>query len=91
MNSKFDGVYNTAVHWRKSLFLLPSLSTGKLFIEEMTILINSWTFRSEKENIAMKALLVLPTLLLQKTSFTSKFKDNIETFKEDLASGKMGK
>ena len=76
--SKFDDVYNMVVHGRKSLFLLPSGSTGKRFIEEMTRLINSWTFRSEKDTTAMKPQMVLPTLLLQKTSFTSKSKDNLK-------------
>ena len=52
MKNKFDDVYNTVVHWRKSLFLLPSGSTGKRLIEEMTRLINSWTFRSEQDTIA---------------------------------------
>ena len=45
LKNKFDDTYNTIVHRRKSLFLLPSGSTGKRFIEEMTRLINSWTFR----------------------------------------------
>ena len=90
MKNKFDDVYNTVVHCRKSLFLLPSGSTGKRFIEEMTRLINSWTFRSEQDTIAMKAPMVLPTLLLQKTSFTSKSKDNIETLKRKLNQWKDG-
>ena len=75
-------MYNKVVHWRKSLFLLPSGSTGKRFIEEMTRLINSWTSRSEQDTVAMKALMVLPTLLLQKTSLTSKSKDKVETKKK---------
>ena len=80
MKNKFDDVYNTVIHWRKSLFLLPSRSMGKCFIEEMTRLINSCRFRSEQDTI----LMVLPTLLLQKTSFTSKSKDKIETLKRRL-------
>ena len=84
MKNKFDDVYNTVVHWKKSLFLLPSGSTGKGFIEEMARLINSLTFRSEQDTIAMKALMVLPTLLLQKISSTSKSKDNVETLKRRL-------
>ena len=84
MKTKFDDVYNTVVHWKKSLFLLPSGSTGKGFIEEMARLINSLTFRSEQDTIAMKALMVLPTLLLQKISSTSKSKDNVETLKRRL-------
>ena len=53
-------------------------------------LINSWTFRSEQDSIAMKALMVLPTLLLQKTSFTSKSKDNVETLKRRFNQWKDG-
>ena len=84
MKNKFNDVYNTVVHWRKSLFLLSSSSTGKRSIEQNTRLINNWTFRSEQGTIAMKALRVLPTFLPQKTSFTSKLKDNIETLKRRL-------
>ena len=69
MKSKFDDMYNAVVHWRKSLFLLPSGYTGKRFIEEMTRLVNSWTFRSEQETITVTALMVLPTLQHQKTSY----------------------
>ena len=56
----------------------------------MARLINSWTFRSEQDIIAMKAQMVLPTLLLQKTSFTSKSKDNVETLKGRLNQWKDG-
>ena len=90
MKNKFDNGYNTVLHWRKSLFLLPSGSTDKRFIEEMTRLINSWIFRSEQDTTAMKTLMVLPTLLLQKTSFTSKSKDNVETLKRRLNQWKDG-
>ena len=45
MKNKFDGAYNTVVQCRKSLFLSPSRSTGKRFIEEMKRFINSWTCR----------------------------------------------
>ena len=57
----------------------------------MIRLINSWTFRSEQDSIAMKALMVLPTLLRQKTSFTSKSKDNVQTLKRRLNQWKEGK
>ena len=84
MKNKFNDLYNMVVHWRKPLFLLPSGSSGKRFIEKLTRLINSWAYRSEQDTIAMKALMVLPTLLLQKTSFTSKSKDNVQTLKRRL-------
>ena len=56
----------------------------------MARLINSWTFRSEQDTIAMKALIVLPTLLLQKTSLTSKSKDNVEASKRRFNQWKDG-
>ena len=83
-------MYNTVIHWRKSLFLLLSRSTGKSFIEEMTRHVNIWTFRSKQDIIAMKALMVFPILMLQKTSFTSKSKDNVRTLKRRLNQWKDG-
>ena len=50
----------------------------------MTRVLNSWIFRSEQDNIAMKDLMVLLTLLLQKTSFTSKSKNNVESLKRRI-------
>ena len=79
MKNKFDDVYNTVVHWRKSLFLLPSSSTGKPFIEEMTRLINSWTFRSEQDTIAMKA-----NLTASKNILYIKIQNNVETLRRRL-------
>ena len=72
------------------MFLLPSGSTGKRFIEEITRLINSLTFRSKQDTIAMKALMVLLILLLQKSSFTSKLKDTVETSERILKQWKDG-
>ena len=72
------------------MFLLLSGSTGKSFIEEMTRHVSIWTFRSKQDIIAMKALMVFPILMLQKTSFTSKSKDNVRTLKRRLNQWKDG-
>ena len=72
------------------MFLLLSGSTGKSFIEEMTRHVNIWIFRSKQDIIAMKALMVFPILMLQKTSFTSKSKDNVRTLKRRLNQWKDG-
>ena len=45
---------------------------GKRFIEEMTRLVNCWTYKSEQEQIALKVLMILTALLLQKTTLNSK-------------------
>ena len=48
------------------LFLLPAGAAGKVFTEEMLRLIKSWTYKSDLETIALKALMIMPGLLLQK-------------------------
>ena len=72
------------------LFLLPTAAVGKQFVEEMTRLVNCWTNRSDLETIALKALMIVPGLLLQKTSLNSKSKENSETLKRRLSLWKNG-
>ena len=90
IESKIDSAYNQIVYWKKVLFLLPTGAAGKGFIEEMIRLVNSWTYKSDLETIALKALMILPGLLLQKTSLNSKSKENSETLKRRLLLWKNG-
>ena len=53
--------------------------------EEMTKLVNSWTYKSDLQAIALKALMIMPSLLLQKASLNSKSKENSETLKRGLS------
>ena len=46
--------------------------TEKRFISEMTRLLDSWTNDSNIQNIALKALMLMSSLLLQKTSTKTK-------------------
>ena len=50
---------------------------GKTFINEITRLIDLWTKDSPLENIALKALHVMPVLLLQKPNKNSKANDHV--------------
>ena len=61
-------VYYKIVYWRKNIFMVPSGGGGKKFIKEITRLINLWTNNSPLENIALKAIHVMPALLLQKSN-----------------------
>ena len=61
-------VYYKIVYWRKNRFMVPSGGGGKKFIKEITRLINLWTNNSPLENIALKAIHVMPALLLQKSN-----------------------
>ena len=74
------------------LFLLPAGAAGKVFTEEMLRLLNSWTYKSDLETIALKALMIMPGLLLQKKKafLNSKSKENSETPKQILSLWKNG-
>ena len=72
------------------LFLLATGAAGKGFIEEMIRLVNSWTYKLDLETIALKALMIMPGLLLQKTSLNSKSKENSEILKRRLLLWKNG-
>ena len=56
----------------------------------MKILVNSLTFRSEQDITVMEAVMVSKLLLLQKTSFISKQRYNVETVKRRLNQWKDG-
>ena len=67
------------VYWRRNLFLLPTGNAGKEFIKEMTRPIDSWTNDTTLKPIALKALHIIPALILQKPSKSSKAKDPLES------------
>ena len=46
--------------------MVPSGGGDKKFIKEITRLINLWTNDSPLENIALKAIHIMPALLLQR-------------------------
>ena len=66
--------YPEIVHWKKNLFKIPSGKLGILFVKEMTKLFQSYADRSALESIAIKAAMVMPALLLQKSHPNSKAK-----------------
>ena len=71
--------YEEVVFWKKNMFKLPSGASGKSFLREMTRLIENWTGMSDEMSaIALKALMVMPALLLQKPSRKSSAKQHKE-------------
>ena len=79
-----NATYNETTKWRKNLFNIPSGAVGKRFVEEMTRLINEWNNKTPLANIALKALITMPVLLLQKPSKTSKLKDHVNCLERRL-------
>ena len=76
--------YEEIVRWRKNIFDLPKGHAGKQFVAEMSTLVRSWTNKTAKRCYALKALMIMPTLLLQRTSKKTKSSENKETLKRRL-------
>jgi len=74
----FKKIYESIVFWRRNLFLLPTGNAGKWYIDETVRLINEWLSNSPLKNIAFKAIMIMPSLLLQKPSKESKSRDHLE-------------
>ena len=64
----FSDAYEKIVHWKRNLFMIPSGAVGKKCIEEITRLLKLWIHDSPLKSIALKAIHVMPALLLQKLS-----------------------
>eukprot|EP00794_Sanderia_malayensis_P000835 gene836-131_t len=85
-----SNAYENIVYWKKNMFLLPSGKSGNDFIDEMTTLICESNNNSPVKPIALKALMVIPCLLLKKPSRTSKAKDHLTAFERRLTLWKDG-
>ena len=80
---KINSIYEEIVFWRMNLFDLPNSAAGKSFVRESTRLIENWTDMSEISGIALKALMVMPALLLQKPTRKSSSKNIRNTSSND--------
>ena len=70
--------YEKIVHWKRNLFIMPSGAAGKKYIEEITAaLLKLWIQDSLLKKIAIKAMHVMPILLIQKPSKKLDSKDNL--------------
>ena len=58
--------------------------TGKKFIGEVSGLMSEWLHDSPLKDIAFKAIMVMPSLLLQKPSQKSKSKDHLRALERRL-------
>ena len=76
--------YNQIVYWRKNIFVVPIVAAGKKCIDERSRILNLWTNNKSLKIIALKAIHVMPVLLLQKPSKTSKAKDHLKASERRL-------
>ena len=69
--------YDEVIHWRKILFRIPSGKSGRAFVSELCRLFHAYATGSALECVAMKAIMIMPILLLQRPHYWSKNDDNI--------------
>ena len=88
--NNINSCYEKIVYWRRNLFLLPKGLSGKDYIRETTRLLNAWTEKSPLRQCAMAAIHIMPALLLQKPSKSSKSKDHARALERRLKLWKEG-
>ena len=82
--------YGEVVHWRQNLFTVPYGQEGKAFINEITRLLRAFVDRSGLEGIALKAMMVLPSLVLQRPHSMSRAKDHVKCLSRRLRAWRLG-
>ena len=58
--------YVEVAHWGRNVFMVPSGKAGKRFVRAITTLLSSYAQATAMESVAMDAVMVASTLLLQK-------------------------
>lgn len=78
------------MHWRHNLFHVPTGQVGALFVQEITSLLNAYSHATSLECVALKAAMILSSIMLQRPHPKSKYKDLIAWLKDRLAKWKEG-
>ena len=84
VSKKIQDAYERIVFWKKNLFMLPTGAAAKKYITETTKLMNGWTNNLPLKDIGFKAIHIMPSLLLQKPSKTSKAKDHLKALERRI-------
>ena len=86
-----QSAYNEIIHWRKNLFKLPSGKAAKLFITELTTWLHHYNQDTQFHGITLKVFMVLPAMIMQKPSKSSKAKEHLIKLDERLKLWKEGR
>jgi hypothetical protein len=76
--------YDEVVHWQRNVFKVPSGKVGKTFVRELAHILDAFAEASALKGVAMKALMILPPLLLQKVTPIIKSKRSCSASKTSL-------
>ena len=82
---KIEEIYEVVVCWKRNLFLIPSGHSGKAFVDEVARLFKCYAECDALESIALKACMVMQTLMLQKPRRQSKAKEHATTLHRHLS------
>ena len=88
--ARVNDAYEEVIKWRRNSFLLPFGKVSKMFVQEVADLLQAFAQKTSQECIAIKACLLMQTLLLQKPFARSKAKDHASHLQRHLASWKEG-
>ncbi len=89
-NQAVTAAYAEIVHWRQNLFLTPSGKAGKRFTCELAKMFRSYAEGTALEPIALKAAMIMPTLLLQKPHESSKTREHVACLHRRLQAWQEG-
>ena len=87
IHKKIDAIYDEIVVWKKNIFMLPSGAAGKHFVIETT----KWNHDFvDFKDIALKVVMIMPALLLQKPIFKSTAKERSKCLSRRLTQWECG-
>ena len=81
---KVNTAYEQIAKFRKNLFRLPSGKVGKDFVLELAFWLRQFNRATKLNGIALKMVMIIPALLLQKPSAKSKAKQHSESLRKRL-------
>ena len=86
-----NDLYNEIVTWKKDLFKLPTGNTAKAFIKELSLWLERFNHKTDHHSIALKIYIILPALMLQKPSKTSKSQEHYKKLEDRQGASKDGR
>ena len=85
-----ESAYSEIVHWRPNFFKVPSGASGKCFVSELARLLEAFATESAFEAFALKAVMTLLALVLQRPHAKSKTRDHIQCLQRRFALWEKG-
>ena len=70
--NQINDAYDEIVHWKRNIFEVPTSKIGRDFVNELAVWLEHFNAGTIYQCLAVKAFIILPTLLLQKPSAKSK-------------------